>query len=117
MDEKSLSHTSWNCKYHIVLVPKYRRKVIYGKLRKDIGKILRMLCDYKHVEIIEGHAMPDHIHMLVSIPPKLAVADFMGYFVFVKRKCEQKGPKKVSTFSTRFHVVSNVFPKYQMLTF
>ena len=79
MDEKSLSHTSWNCKYHIVLVPKYRRKVIYGKLRKDIGKILRMLCEYKHVEIIEGHAMPDHIHMLVSIPPKLAVADFMGY--------------------------------------
>ena len=62
-----------------MLVPKYRRKVIYGKLRKDIGKILRMLCDYKHVEIIEGHAMPDHIHMLVSIPPKLAVADFMGY--------------------------------------
>ena len=79
MDEKSLSHTSWNCKYHIVLVPKYRRKSIYGKLRKDIGKILRMLCDYKHVEIIEAHAMPDHIHMLLSIPPKLAVADFMGY--------------------------------------
>lgn len=63
MDEKSLSHTSWNCKYHIVLVPKYRRKVIYGKLRKDIGKILRTLCDYKHVEIIEAHAMPDHIHI------------------------------------------------------
>lgn len=62
-----------------MLVPKYRRKMIYGKLRKDIGKILRMLCDYKHVEIIEAHAMPDHIHMLVSIPPKLAVADFMGY--------------------------------------
>ena len=79
MDEKSLSHTSWNCKYHIVLVPKYRRKTIYGKLRKDIGKILRMLCDYKHVEIIEAHAKPDHIHMLLSIPPKLAVADFMGY--------------------------------------
>ena len=79
MDEKSLSHTSWNCKYHIVLVPKYRRKVIYGKLRKDIGKILRMLCDYNHVEIIETHAMSDHIHMLLSIPPKLAVADFMGY--------------------------------------
>ena len=79
MDEKSLSHTSWNCKYHIVLVPKYRRKTIYGKLRKDIGKILRMLCDYKQVEIIEAHVMPDHIHMLLSIPPKLAVADFMGY--------------------------------------
>ena len=66
MDEKSLSHTSWNCKYHIVLVPKYRRKVIYGKLRKDIGKILRTLCDYKHVEIIEAHAMPDHIHACVD---------------------------------------------------
>ena len=79
MNENSLSHTSWNCKYHIVLVSKYRRKTIYGKLRKDIGKILRMLCDYKQVEIIEAHAMPDHIHMLLSIPPKLAVADFMGY--------------------------------------
>ena len=79
MDEKSLSHTRWNCKYHIVLVPKYRRKTIYGKLRKEIGKILRMLCDYKHVEIIEAHVMPDHIYMLLSIPPKLAVADFMGY--------------------------------------
>lgn len=56
--------TCWNCKYHIVLVPKYRRKVIYGKLRKDIGKILRMLCDYKHVEIVEAHAMKDHIHIL-----------------------------------------------------
>ena len=79
MDEKSLSHTKWNCKYHIVMVPKYRRKVIYKRLRKDIGKILRTLCDYKHVEIIEAHAIPDHIHMLVSIPPKLAVADFVGY--------------------------------------
>lgn len=79
MDEKSLSHTKWNCKYHIVLVPKYRRKVIYKRLRKDIGKILRRLCEYKHVEIVEAHAMPDHIHMLVSIPPKLAVADFVGY--------------------------------------
>ena len=78
MDEKSLSHTSWNCKYHIVLVPKYRRKVIYGKLRKDIGKILRMLCDYKHVEIIEAHAMPDHIHMLVSITAKTCSGRFHG---------------------------------------
>ena len=75
----NLSDTGWNCKYHIVLVPKYRRKVIYGKLRKDIGKILRMLCDYKHVEIIEAHAMPDHIHMLVSIPLKYAVSEVVGY--------------------------------------
>ena len=77
MDEKSLSHTSWNCKYHIVLVPKYRRKVIYGKLRKDIGKILRMLCDYRHVEIIEAHAMPDHIHMLVDCRPQFYISDMI----------------------------------------
>ena len=65
--------------YHIVIVPKYRRKVVYGKLRKDIGGILRKLCEYKHVEIIEAHAMPDHIHMLLSIPPKLSVSQIMGY--------------------------------------
>ena len=79
MDEQSLSHTKWKCQYHIVIVPKYRRKVIYKELRKDIGEILRKLCDYKHVEIIEAHAMPDHIHMLVSIPPKISVLSFMGY--------------------------------------
>ena len=79
MDEKSLSHTKWKCQYHLVLVPKYRRKAIYGKVRREIGKILRKLCDFKHVEIIEAHAMPDHIHMLVSIPPKLAVSEFVGY--------------------------------------
>ena len=79
MDEQSLSHTKWKCQYHIVIVPKYRRKAIYGKLRKDIGVILRKLCEYKHVEIIEAHAMPDHIHMLLSIPPKLSAGDFMGY--------------------------------------
>ena len=79
MDESSLSHTRWKCQYHVIIVPKYRRKVVYGKLRKDIGEILRRLCDYKHVEIIEAHAMPDHIHMLLSIPPSLCVSEFMGY--------------------------------------
>jgi len=78
-DDSSLSHTRWNCKYHIVFIPKYRRKEIYGKLRSDIGQIIRQLCKYKEVEIIEAHAMNDHIHMLVSIPPKLAVSTFMGY--------------------------------------
>ena len=78
-DDLSLSHTRWNCKYHIVFIPKYRRKEIYGKLRSDIGQILRQLCAYKGVEIIEAHAMPDHIHMLVRIPPKIAVSNFMGY--------------------------------------
>ena len=78
-DDLSLSHTKWNCKYHIVFIPKYRRKAIYGKLRADIGQILRQLCDYKNVEIIEAHAMPDHIHMLLKIPPKISVSGFMGY--------------------------------------
>lgn len=79
MDESSLSHTRWDCKYHIVFIPKYRRKVIYGKIRADIGQILRQLCDYKGVEIVEAHACSDHIHMLVKIPPKLSVSQFMGY--------------------------------------
>ncbi|EHR4814896.1 TPA: IS200/IS605 family transposase, partial [Enterococcus faecalis] len=78
-DDKSLAHTRWNCKYHLVFTPKYRRKVIYGQLRRDIGKILRKLCEMKEVEIIEAHAMPDHIHMLVRIPPKLSVSGFMGF--------------------------------------
>ena len=75
----SLSHTRWMCKYHIVFTPKYRRKIIYNQYRKDVGEILRTLCSYKGVEIYEGHLMPDHVHMLVSIPPKMAVASFMGY--------------------------------------
>ena len=79
MDVKSLSHTKWNCKYHIIFAPKYRRQVIYGQLKKDIGAILRKLCEYKEVEIIEANACPDHIHMLVSIPPKLSVSQFVGY--------------------------------------
>lgn len=78
-DDLSLSHTRWNCKYHIVFIPKYRRKAIYGKLRSDIGVILRQLCEYKGVEIMEAHAMSDHIHMLLRIPPKIAVSSFMGY--------------------------------------
>ena len=78
-DTNSLSHTKWNCKYHIVFSPKYRRQEIYGKIKEDIGKILRKLCEAKGVEIIEAEACPDHIHMLVSIPPHLSVAQFMGY--------------------------------------
>ncbi|MGG1870410.1 IS200/IS605 family transposase, partial [Brevibacillus agri] len=78
MDKSSLAHTKWNCKYHIVFAPKYRRQVIYGKLRREIGKILRELCERKGVEIIEAEACVDHIHMLVSIPPKLSVSEFMG---------------------------------------
>ena len=79
MDKNSLAHTTWNCKYHIVFAPRYRRQIIYGKLKADIGKILRTLCERKGLTIHEAEACPDHIHMLVSIPPKISVADFMGY--------------------------------------
>lgn len=79
MDNSSLSHSKWNCKYHIVFAPKYRRQIIYGKIKEDIGRILRKLCEIKGVEIVEANACADHIHMLVSIPPKISVASFVGY--------------------------------------
>ena len=79
LDTNSLAHTQWNCKYHIVFAPKYRRQVIYGKIKVDIGVMLRKLCEYKGVEIIEAEACKDHIHMLVSIPPKYSVSQIMGY--------------------------------------
>ncbi len=78
-DNKSLSHSKWNCKYHIVFAPKYRRMAIYGQIKVDIGKILRKLCEQRGVEIIEAELCPDHIHMLISIPPNQSVAQFMGY--------------------------------------
>ena len=79
MDKNSLAHTKWNCKYHIVFAPKYRRKVIYGTIKVDIGKILRKLCEQKGVEIIEANLCPDHVHMLVRIPPKISISSFVGY--------------------------------------
>ena len=78
-DIHSLSHTKWNCKYHIVFAPKYRRKVFYGEKRLEIGKILRELCNWKGVNIINAEVCPDHVHMLVEIPPKYSVSSFMGF--------------------------------------
>ena len=78
-DINSLSHTKWNCKYHIVFAPKYRRKVFYEEKRQAVGKILRQLCEWKGVKIIEAEVCPDHVHMLVEIPPKMSVSSFMGY--------------------------------------
>ena len=75
----SLAHTAWNCKYHIVFAPKYRRKVFYGQKRREIGAILRQLCEWKNVTIVEAEVCPDHIHMLLEIPPKLSVASFVGF--------------------------------------
>ena len=77
--ENSLAHTKWECKYHIVFAPKYRRQVIYKKIKADVGQIQRMLCRRKGIEIIEAEACPDHIHMLVRIPPKYSVSEIMGY--------------------------------------
>lgn len=79
IDLNSLAHSKWNCKYHIVFAPKYRRRAIYGEIKVEIGKILRMLCNQKGVEIIEAELCPDHIHMLLKIPPKMSVANFIGY--------------------------------------
>ena len=77
--QKTLAHTRWNCKYHIVFAPKYRRKVFFGAKRREIGNILRQLCEWKKVTIIEAEVCIDHIHMLLEIPPKIAVSSFMGY--------------------------------------
>ena len=79
LDTNSLAHTKWECKYHIVFAPKYRRQIIYGKIKADIGQMLRKLCEYKGIEILEAEACKDHIHMLVSIPPKYSIAQIMGY--------------------------------------
>ena len=78
-DTNSLSHTKWNCKYHIVFAPKYRRKVFYKEKRREVGKILRTLCEWKKIKIVEAEVCPDHVHMLVEIPPKVAISSFMGY--------------------------------------
>ena len=79
MDKNSLSHTSWNCKYHIVFAPKYRRKIIFGELKRDIANILSMLCKRKEVHKVEAEICPDHVHMLVEISPKMSVSEFVGY--------------------------------------
>ena len=78
-DIHSLSHTKWTCKYHVVFAPKYRRKVFYEEKRAEVGKILRQLCEWKGVNIVEAEVCPDHVHMLIEIPPKIAVSSFMGY--------------------------------------
>ena len=91
----SLAHMRWECKYHIVFAPKYRRQIIYGKYRASIGKILRELCERKGVEIIEANACPDHIHMLVRIPPKMSISSFVGYL---------KGKSSLMIFDKHAHL-------------
>ena len=79
MDSKSLSHTKWKCQYHIVFIPKYRKKQLYGRLREDVSDVIKTLCQYKGVEIVEGTVCVDHVHLCVCIPPKMSVSSFMGY--------------------------------------
>ena len=78
MDDNSLAHTKWKCQYHIVFIPKYRKKILYGKVKNDVREIIRTLCGYKKVEIIEGAVCVDHVHLCLSIPPKISIAEFMG---------------------------------------
>ena len=111
---QSSAHVKWECKYHIVIVPKYRRKVLFGKTRKKIGEVLRRLCRQKGVEILEGNAMPDHIHMVLSIPPKYSVAMVVGYLKgksAIQIHREMLGVKKGFTgksFWSRGYCVSTV---------
>lgn len=98
-DINSLAHSKYECKYHIVFAPKYRRMAIYGQYKRDIGIILRQLCEYKKVKIIEAEACPDHIHMLVEIPPKMSIASFMGY---LKGKSTLRIFDKYSTLKHRY---------------
>ena len=113
MDDSSLAHTRWNCKYHIVFIPKYRRKAMYGRLRGEIREILSTLCKYKKVEIIEGAVCADHVHMCVSIPPKLRVSEFMGYLkgksaLMIFDKHPEMGSKYNRHFWARGYYVATI---------
>ena len=113
MDDSSLAHTRWKCQYHIVFIPKYRRKVLYGRVKEDIREILRTLCGYKKVEIVEGAVCADHVHLCVSIPPKLSVSDFMGYLkgksaLMIFDKHPEMGTKWDRSFWARGYYVTTV---------
>ena len=111
MDENSLSHTRWKCQYHIVFIPKYRRKVLYGKVKTDVREILRTLCRYRKVEIIEGAVCADHVHLCLSIPPKMSVSQFVGYLkgksaLMIYDKHPELGNKFERDFWARGYYVS-----------
>ena len=113
MDDSSLAHTRWKCQYHIVFIPKYRRKILYGRIKEDVREILRKLCEYKKVEIVEGAVCVDHVHLCVSIPPKLSVSDFMGYLkgksaLMIFDKYPEMGTKWDRSFWARGYYVTTV---------
>lgn len=100
MNRYSLSHSKWKCQYHIIFIPKYRRKVLYGQLRADVREIIIKLCKYKNVEIIEGAVCKDHVHLCVSIPPKESVSDFVGY---LKGRCAIQIFDKHPEYRNKWH--------------
>ncbi len=113
MDSSSLSHTRWKCQYHIVFIPKYRRKVMYGNVKADVREILKKLCEFKKVEIVEGAVCADHVHLCVSIPPKLSVSEAVGYLkgksaLMVFDKHPEIGSKWDRSFWARGYYVSTV---------
>ena len=113
MDSKSLSHTKWKCQYHIVFIPKYRKKQLYGRLKEDVREVISVLCKYKDVEIVEGAVCPDHVHLCVCIPPKLSVSQFMGYLkgksaLMIFDKHPELGSKFNKSFWARGYYVATV---------
>ena len=113
MDSSSLSHTKWKCQYHIVFIPKYRRKVMYGNVKADVREVLKKLCEFKKVEIVEGAVCADHVHLCVSIPPKLSVSEFVGYLkgksaLMIFDKHPEIGSKWDRSFWARGYYVSTV---------
>jgi len=112
-DWESLSHVRWECKYHVVIIPKYRRKILYGKLRTKLGSILRDLCKQKGVEVLEGHAMPDHIHMCLKVPPRYSIAFVIGFLkgksaIRLHRDLLNEGRRYPMHFWARGYCVSTV---------
>ena len=113
MDDNSLAHTKWKCQYHIVFIPKYRKKILYGKVKNDVREIIRTLCGYKKVEIIEGAVCVDHVHLCLSIPPKISVAEFMGYLkgksaLMIYDRHPELGDKWDRSFWARGYYVSTI---------
>ena len=113
MDSKSLSHTKWKCQYHIVFIPKYRKKQLYGRLREDVRDVLKTLCEYKKVEIVEGAVCSDHVHLCVCIPPKMSVSQFVGYLkgksvLMIYDKHPELGSKWNKSFWARGYYVATV---------
>ena len=113
MDDNSLAHTKWKCQYHIVFIPKYRKKILYGKVKNDVREIIRTLCGYKKLEIIEGAVCVDHVHLCLSIPPKISVAEFMGYLkgksaLMIYDRHPELGDKWDRSFWARGYYVSTI---------